>query len=137
MKLEVKFSESNQSFTPQLCESDGSFPANFDSVQTIHGKDGVDGKSAYELAVENGFQGTKPEWLDSLHGKDGYTPQKGVDYFDGKDGYTPQKGIDYFDGTDGYTPVKGTDYFTEADKAEMVNAVIATLPKYDGEVEVV
>ena len=35
---------------------------------------------------------------------------------------------------DGYTPVKGTDYYTEADKTEMVNAVIAALPKYDGEV---
>ena len=37
-------------------------------------------------------------------GKDGYTPQKGIDYFDGKDGkdgYTPQKGVDYFDGRDG------------------------------------
>ena len=40
-------------------------------------------------------------------GKDGYTPQKGVDYFDGepgepgKDGYTPIKGKDYFDGSNG------------------------------------
>lgn len=37
-------------------------------------------------------------------------------------------------GAEGYTPVKGTDYFTEADKAEMVAAVISALPKYDGEV---
>lgn len=35
---------------------------------------------------------------------------------------------------DGTTPVKGTDYFTAADKAEMVNAVIAALPVYAGEV---
>ena len=38
------------------------------------------------------------------------------------------------DGDDGYTPVKGKDYFTEADKAEMVSAVISALPKYNGEV---
>ena len=38
------------------------------------------------------------------------------------------------DGKDGYTPVKGTDYFTAEDKAEMVNAVIAALPVYTGEV---
>ena len=38
------------------------------------------------------------------------------------------------DGADGNTPVKGTDYFTPADKTEMVNAVIAALPKYAGEV---
>lgn len=38
------------------------------------------------------------------------------------------------DGTNGKTPVKGTDYFTSADKAEIVSAVIAALPKYAGEV---
>jgi hypothetical protein len=38
------------------------------------------------------------------------------------------------DGKDGYTPVKGTDYFTNADKQEMVNAVIAAMPKYEGSV---
>ena len=37
-------------------------------------------------------------------------------------------------GKDGYTPLKGTDYYTEADKSEMVNAVIAALPVYNGEV---
>lgn len=29
------------------------------------------GKSAYEIAVENGFVGTEEEWLESLHGSDG------------------------------------------------------------------
>ena len=37
-------------------------------------------------------------------------------------------------GADGKTPVKGTDYYTEADKEEMVSAVIASLPIYNGEV---
>lgn len=32
---------------------------------------GLDGKSAYEIAVEHGFIGTEEEWLASLHGKDG------------------------------------------------------------------
>ena len=32
---------------------------------------GADGKSAYELAVENGFEGTEEEWLESLNGKQG------------------------------------------------------------------
>ena len=35
------------------------------------GKDGADGKSAYELAVENGYEGTVQEWLASLVGADG------------------------------------------------------------------
>ena len=37
-----------------------------------------------------------------------------------------------FDGEDGKTPVAGTDYFTPAEKTEMVNSVIAALPKYAG-----
>lgn len=30
--------------------------------------DTVKGKSAYEIAVENGFEGTEKEWLESLVG---------------------------------------------------------------------
>jgi hypothetical protein len=37
-------------------------------------------------------------------------------------------------GESGKTPVKGVDYWTEADIAEMVSAVIAGLPIYNGEV---
>ena len=35
-------------------------------------------------------------------------------------------------GKDGTTPVKGTDYFTDADKTEMVNAVLTALPTWTG-----
>ncbi len=35
-------------------------------------------------------------------------------------------------GADGKTPVKGTDYYTEADKAEMVDLVLAALPQWNG-----
>jgi hypothetical protein len=163
MNIKVAFSESNDVELPVVfSESDQSIDLDFGKIQTVNiGKNGL---SAYEIAVENGFEGTEEEWLESLQGedgKDGYTPVKGVDYFDGKDGkdgctpikgvdyfdgqngkdgYTPVKGVDYFDGQngqpgkDGKTPIKGTDYFTEADKAEMVASVIAALPKYDGEV---
>ena len=34
------------------------------------GKDGTNGLSAYEIAVQNGFEGTESEWLASLAGKD-------------------------------------------------------------------
>lgn len=44
-------------------------------------------------------------------------------------------GKDGVNGADGKTPVKGVDYYTEADKEEMVQAVIAALPVYNGEVE--
>lgn len=35
-------------------------------------------------------------------------------------------------GSKGDTPVKGIDYYTEADKTEMVNAVLAALPAAEG-----
>lgn len=38
---------------------------------------GADGKSAYQIAVENGFTGTEAEWIESLKGKDGKTPYIG------------------------------------------------------------
>ena len=34
---------------------------------------GTAGKSAYEIAVDNGFVGTETEWLESLKGKQGAT----------------------------------------------------------------
>ena len=36
--------------------------------QKIESVDGP-GKSAYEIAVENGFEGTEMEWLESLKGE--------------------------------------------------------------------
>ncbi len=41
------------------------------------GGGGADGKSAYEIAVENGFEGDEKAWLASLKGKDGITPTVG------------------------------------------------------------
>lgn len=35
------------------------------------GAQGATGKSAYQIALDNGFVGTEEEWLASLHGKDG------------------------------------------------------------------
>lgn len=50
------------------------------------GVPGKDGKSAYEIWLSQGNEGTEQDFLDSLKGKNGYTPVKGIDYFDGKDG---------------------------------------------------
>lgn len=50
------------------------------------GSPGVDGKSAYQLALDGGFVGTQEQWIASLKGADGKTPVKGVDYFDGAPG---------------------------------------------------
>ena len=37
------------------------------------GGSGTAGKSAYEIAVDNGFVGTETEWLESLNGEQGAT----------------------------------------------------------------
>lgn len=154
---------------------------------------GATGKSAYEVALEEGFEGTEEEWLESLIGPQGekgdkgdkgdaftysdFTPEqlKSLKGEDGKDGANGTNGIDGISpsviieqnsdgalisvtdaqgttttqiyngsnglngqdgeqgpqgekGADGYTPIKGVDYYTEAEKEEMINAVLSALP---------
>ncbi len=44
------------------------------------------GASAYESALQNGFEGTEAEWLDSLHGEQGPPGKDGEDGEDGAPG---------------------------------------------------
>lgn len=53
------------------------------------GEPGRDGKSAYEVAIANGFNGSQLDWLDSLKGKDGLPGQNGRNGDKGEDGKTP------------------------------------------------
>lgn len=46
-----------------------------------------DGKSAYEIAIENGFVGTEAQWLASLKGTQGTSGSKGADGKDGDSAY--------------------------------------------------
>lgn len=41
------------------------------NISLTPGPAGHDGKSAYEIAVDNGFTGSQADWLQSLHGRDG------------------------------------------------------------------
>jgi hypothetical protein len=45
-------------------------PAGCDTLTGPAGQDGTNGKSAYEIAVTNGFKGTEAEYLASLQGAD-------------------------------------------------------------------
>ena len=90
---------------------------------------GDDGKSAYQIALDNGFSGTEDEWLESLQGPAG---PKGDTGATGPTGPKGEKGDKGDKGADGHTPVKGTDYFTEEDKTELVNAVLAAMPVAEG-----
>ena len=49
----------------------------------VGGASGVNGKSAYEVAVANGFEGTETEWLASLKGNKGDTGLSGANGQDG------------------------------------------------------
>ena len=46
----------------------------------------VEGDSAYDLAVKEGYQGTLAEWLESLHGRDGRNGTNGTNGTKGADG---------------------------------------------------
>lgn len=70
------------------------------------GAKGEDGKSAYQIAVDEGFEGSEADWLASLKGTDGRNGIDGINGTNGKDGTN---------GADGKTPVKGVDYFTAAE----------------------
>ena len=63
------------------------------SKQKLKGKifipDFINGASAYEIAVANGFEGTEQEWLESLKGDVGPKGDKGAD---GQDGAKGEKG---------------------------------------------
>lgn len=70
---------------------------------------GLDGKSAFEIAVEHGFVGTETEWLESLRGadgKDGLPGKDGADGLPGRDGTDGKNGADGKNGTDG---INGSD----------------------------
>lgn len=55
-------------------------------LQGLPGADGIDGKSAYEIAVDNGFVGTEAQWLESLQGEQGIQGIQGLPGADGVDG---------------------------------------------------
>lgn len=72
---------------------------------------GQDGLSAYEVAKKNGFSGTESEWLDSLIGPEGATPEIGDNgnwFIKGKDtGVSAQPKINY-DSLSNVPTVNGT-----------------------------
>lgn len=54
-----------------------------DGKDGADGLNGSDGKSAYEIAVENGFVGSEADWIASLQGSDGVNGSDGKDGADG------------------------------------------------------
>ena len=99
-----------------------------EQLLALKGENGIDGKSAYQLAVEKGFAGTEVEWIASLKGKNG---------IDGKSAYqlavekgfvgTETEWIASLKGKNGLQGIqgpKGDNYqITEADYAAIAGMV--------------
>jgi len=83
------------------------------------------GLSAYEIALNNGFEGTEAEWLASLNGTDGKTTSvNGVSQVNGNVTLTGEK-----------IPVSGSDGRTLAQLAAQVDALLAALTVSDTSVD--
>ncbi len=94
------------------------------------GTDGENGKSAYAIAVENGFEGDESAWLASLKGADGKDGVDGTDGAAGKSAYATAvengfegneaawlaslKGADGKDGVDGTDGAAGKSAYATA-----------------------
>ena len=76
-------------------------------VKGDKGDDGAAGKSAYEIACDNGFEGTLDEWLASLVGKDGSAVAKGDKGDRGEQGIQGEKGDKGDQGEQGVQGEKG------------------------------
>lgn len=93
-------------------QNETTFAAQYDPTMTLMGPEG---KSAYQVAVDNGFVGSEKQWLESLKGAKGDRGAKG------------DKGAKGDRGTD------GKDYIiTEKDKNEIVTNVLNSLPTWNG-----
>lgn len=71
------------------------------------GEDLPRGKSAYEIAKENGFNGTEAEWLASLKGATGAPGADGKDGENGKTPYVGDNGNWYIGADDTGKPSRG------------------------------
>ena len=80
-------------------------------IQLTPGKDGENGKSAYDIAKEHGYTDTEENWLKSLHGRDGIDGKSGQNGVNGLSAYevaqkngfsgTEQEWLDSLKGKDG------------------------------------
>lgn len=64
---EVESSDEYQSFLTTLADVERVI----EEVENIIASDDLRGKSAYQIALDNGFEGSEEEWLESLRGEDG------------------------------------------------------------------
>ena len=83
--------------------------ADGETSATLHnganGEKGTDGKSAYQIAVEQGYQGSESDWLSSLKGDKGEKGDPGDRGLQGVPGEKGEKGDAGVAGKDGFSPI--------------------------------
>ena len=92
-----------------------------EQLLALKGENGIDGKSAYQLAVNNGFVGTEAEWITSLKGETGPIGPAGPQGEIGETGATGPIGPR---GERGEVGPKGDSYqITESDYAAIAGMI--------------
>lgn len=76
-------------------------------ISDLSGAQGIQGLSAYQVAVQHGFEGTEAEWLISLKGEKGETGPKGDKGNTGEKGATGERGPQGLQGERGLQGVQG------------------------------
>lgn len=76
-------------------------------ISDLSGAQGIQGLSAYQVAVQHGFKGTEDEWLISLKGEKGETGPKGDKGDTGEKGATGERGPQGLQGERGLQGVQG------------------------------
>lgn len=103
----------------------------------IHLNMNAEGKSAYEIAVEHGFEGTEAQWLESLKGSDG---RDGTS-IKGEDGKTEYLHIAYANSGDGSKDFSTSDpvdkdyigTYTSFSKADPLDHTLYTWTLFKGQ----
>ena len=106
--------------------------ADGETSATLHnganGEKGTDGKSAYQIAVEQGYQGSESDWLSSLKGDKGDTGERGEKGDTGLQGERGEKGETGQQGEQGPKGEKGDP----GEKGEKGDAGVAGKDGTDG-----
>lgn len=76
-------------------------------ISDLSGAQGIQGLSAYQVAVQHGFEGTEAEWLISLKGEKGETGPKGDKGDTGEKGATGERGPKGEQGEQGIQGIQG------------------------------
>lgn len=98
----------------------------------ISGKTGADGKSAYQIAVDNGFSGDEKTWLESLVGKQGEQGIQGPQGEQGPQGLQGETGPQGEKGDKGDKGDKGEDGAPGKDGKDGLSITAATTASTEG-----